>query len=119
LRKAGRAELPAYRDWLAGVDHYATITHPEGTAWVLRLGDEEVRYVHPHPGRHSPDKVRVRATVLKSAFAAHVWARVRGGDPMDRRLLNRVRTELLGLAPLGRAPEGDEGLGAVIELLRG
>lgn len=118
LRKAGRDGLPAYRDWLAGSDQYATITHPEGTAWVLRLGDEEARYVHLHPGRHSPNTTRVRATVLKTAFVAHLWARVRGGDPMDRRLLNAVRGELLGLAPLGRAPQGDEGLGAVIELLR-
>jgi hypothetical protein len=38
---------------------------------------------------------------------------------MDRDVIDSVRAEHLGLPPLGRDPEGDAGLGALIELLRG
>ncbi len=118
LHRLGRLEPAAYRAWLVAGGEYTTVTHPEGTAWVLRLGDEEGRHVHLHPGRHTPHTVRVRANVLKTAFAAHVHARVRGEDPMGRRLLDEVRREVLGLPPLGRDPHGAEGIGAVVGLLR-
>jgi hypothetical protein len=97
---------------------YVTLTHPdEGTAWVLRLGDEQGRYLHLHPGRWSPNTLRVRANVVKTAFVAVAYARIHGGDPMNRRLLNEVRQRLLSLPPLGSAPEGEVGLGAFIRLL--
>lgn len=118
LRRLGRFELPAFREWVAGQGDYATITHPdEQTAWVLRLGDEQGRYVHLHPGRWSPNTLRVRANAVKTAFVAVAFARLHGGDPMSRRLLNEVRERYLLLPPLGSAPEGDLGLGVLIRLL--
>jgi hypothetical protein len=119
LARMGRPGPVAYREWLASSGGYATLTHPEGTAWVLRLGAEEARYVHLHPGRHSANTVRVRAATLRTAAAAHLLALSRGDDPMDRRLIDEARKGLLGLPPLGREPEGGVGVGAVIGLLRG
>ena len=43
---------------------------PDGSAWVLRQGEEGGRYVHVHPGRRTPPTLRVRATVLKTAVMA-------------------------------------------------
>jgi hypothetical protein len=118
LRAAGRLELPAYRAWLAQ-DEYAVLTFPEDDSrWVLRLGDEQGRYVHLHPGRWSPATVRVRANVLKTAFLVLLHVAIHGGDPLDRARINAVRAEHLDLPPIGQDPEGDAGLGAVIELLR-
>jgi len=60
--------------------------------------------------------VRVRANVLKTAFVAHLHARVHG-EPMDRRLLDEVRREHLALPPLGRDTGGDAGIAAAVGLL--
>jgi hypothetical protein len=119
LRAAGRLELPAFRAWLAGQGNYGVIELAEdGSRWVLRLGDELGRYVHLHPGRWSPQTVRVRAPVLKTAFLVLGHVALHGGDPLDRVLINAVRREHLELPPLGKDPEGELGLGAIIELLR-
>jgi hypothetical protein len=85
---------------------------------VLRHGEEEGRYVHLHPGRWVPQTRRVRANVLKTAVLALAWVGVHGGDPLDLAVLNRVRQQYLGLAPVGRLlPE--QGLGEAIALLGG
>jgi hypothetical protein len=119
LGAEGRLELAAFREWVGRQGDYAVVTFPEdGSRWVLRVGDEAERYVHLHPGRWSPATVRVRANVLKTAFLVLAHTALHGGGPLDRALINEVRREYLGLAPLGKDPEGEAGLGAVIELLR-
>ncbi len=119
LWEAGRLELPAFRAWLAGQGDYAVLSFAEDQSrWVLRLGDEAGRYVHVHPGRWSPATVRVRANVLKTAFLVLAHARIHGLDPMDRDVINEVRRDRLGLAPLAEGPDEGLGLGAVIALLR-
>jgi hypothetical protein len=117
LNDEGRLERAAYRAWLAGQDGYAVVELAEGSRWVLRLGDDNDRYVHLHPARWSPNTVRVRANVLKTAFLVRVWVGIHGGDPMDRVVINEVRREFLALPPLGADPEGDAGLGVVLALL--
>jgi len=108
-----------FRNWVAQQADYAVVEFPEdGSRWVLRLGDEQDRYIHLHPGRWSPATVRVRANVLKTAILAITHARIHDGDPMDRAVINEVRQQFLDLSPLGQDPEGEAGLGAVIELLR-
>jgi hypothetical protein len=119
LREEGTLEPEAYRAWLAGREDHAVFTFSEDDSrWVVRLGDEQGRYVHLHPGRWSPATVRVRANVLKTAFLVLLHVAVHGGDALDRTLINAVRGEHLGLSPLGRDPEGEGGLGAAIDLLR-
>jgi hypothetical protein len=118
LRAAERLELPAFRAWLAEQDDYAVVVFDDESRWVLRLADEADRYVHLHPGRWSPDTVRVRANVLKTAFLVLAHARIHCADPMDRAVINEVRRDLLGLSPVGDDPDEGLGLGAIIELLR-
>jgi hypothetical protein len=119
LTRIDRLDLDRYREWLLASCEYAVLSHPaDGSRWVLRLGDEPGRYVHLHPGRWSPHTMRVRANVLKTAFVVLCHTGLHGGDPMDRAVLNAVRSRHLGLSPLGASPEGEAGLGAVIALLR-
>jgi hypothetical protein len=118
LAQEGRLDVAPYRGWLEGNRGYRVLTLPQdASAWVLRLGDEGERHVHVHPGRWTPNTRRVRANVLKTAVMALAYAGALGGDPLDVALINRVRCEHLGLAPVP-ALAGEGGLGAVIEALR-
>lgn len=118
LAAAGRAAPDIFRTWVeAGGGFRTTELADDGSRWVLRMGDAE-RFVHVHPGRYSTHTVRVRAPVLTTAVMARAWAGIHGGDPLDRSVVNRVRREFLGLAPVGDNPTATGGLGAVIELLR-
>ena len=117
LEEDGRLAPDTYRAWVEAGGGYQMVKLPDESEWVLRQG-EEGRYVHLHPGRWVPQTRRVRANVLKTAVLALAWVGVHGGDPLDLAVLNRVRRQYLGLAPLGRLlPE--QGLGEVIALLGG
>ena len=119
LRKAGHDNPPAFRAWVAASDGYRVIEFPEDTSqWVLRAGNEDDRFVHLHPARYSPFTIRIRANVLTTAVMSLAYTGRHGGDPLSRPVVNAVRRDYLGLAPVGRDPSGDEGIGSVIELLR-
>lgn len=119
LEADNRLSRDAYRAWLEAGGGYRVIEFAEDASrWVLRLGDEAGRYVHVHPARWAPYTRRVRANVLKTAVLALAYARLHSGDPSERALVNRVRKEYLGLAPLGNGLAGDQGIGAVIDMLQ-
>ena len=119
LRAAGRDTQSAFRDWVESAGGYRTVDFPEDTSrWVFRLGEEDGRFVHVHPARHSPFTVRVRATVLTTAVLALAYAGIHGGDPLSRRVVNCVRRDYLDLPPVGRDPSSAEGIGAVTDLLQ-
>jgi hypothetical protein len=118
LRDEGRLAWEAYRPWVEKGGGYRTLTFPEDSSvWVLRAGDPAGRYVHVHPGRWAPATRRVRANVLKTAVMVLAHVAVHGGDPLDVGLVNRVRAQHLGLAPI-KGLAGNQGLQSVIELLR-
>lgn len=120
LRRENYLPLAAYRAWIEAGGGYRTVTLVEdGSQWVLRLGDEAGRYVHVHPARWVPKTCRVKANVLKTASMVRAYTAVHGGDPLDLALVNRVRRDYLGLAPLGRDLAGDQGIGQTIQLLGG
>lgn len=119
LQQLDLLDLERYRYRLLQSGDYLVFTHPqEGSRWVLRLGDESDRYVHLHPGRWSEHTVRVRANVLKTAFLVLCFTGIHGGNPTDREVINQVRRDHLGLSPLGTDPDHDQGLGALLHLLR-
>jgi hypothetical protein len=118
LRAAGRLEPDAYRAWLKESGGYAVIELSEdGSRWVLRRGEEGERFVHVHPARWAPQTRRVRANVLKTAVMVLAYAAVHGGEPLDVRLVNAVRTKYLSLSKV-RALADDQGLSTVIDVLR-
>ena len=118
LRTAGRLNRDPYRAWVEESGGYTVLELPEdGSRWVLRPGEEGKRYVHVHPARWAPQTRRVRANVLKTAVMALAYAATQGCDPLDVRLVNTVRAKYLGLSRV-RALADDQGLSAVIEVLR-
>jgi hypothetical protein len=118
LREDALLEADAFRAWVAAGGGYRVVPLPDGSQWVLRHGEEGERYVHVHPARWAPRTLRVRANVLKTAVVALAHAGQVGGDALDVKLLNDVRARYLGLSPVGRLREGDQGIGEVLELLR-
>jgi hypothetical protein len=118
LQADRRLALDGYRAWLKENNGYQVLTFPEDQSrWVLRLGEEDGRYVHVHPARWAPATLRVRANVLKTAIMVLAYAGVHGGDPLSVLLINHVRRQYLGFSPIGKLA-GDQGLRAVIDLLR-
>jgi hypothetical protein len=118
LRTTGRESPEAFRTWVEDAGGYRTIDFMEDASrWVLRFGEEEGRFVHVHPARGSPFTMRVRANVLVTAVMALAFARIHGGDPLGRKVVNAIRRDYLGLEPLGRDAATSEGIGAVIALL--
>jgi hypothetical protein len=118
LQAERRLEWDVYRTWIEGSGGYAVLTFPEDESrWVLRLGDEAEYYVHVHPGRWTPQTRRVRANVLKTAVMALAHSGVHGGSPIDLDRINSVRRDYLGLSPIGKELNSEQGLGAIIEVL--
>ncbi len=118
LGRDGRLELEPVRAWLEAAGAYAVVTLPDDESrWVLRLSPPP-RYAHLHPGRYSPQTIRVRAPVLKTAILVLAYVRVHGGDPLDRATLNAARREFLALPPLGHDAAGHQGIASVLQLLR-
>ncbi|WP_299708894.1 hypothetical protein [uncultured Pontibacter sp.] len=90
----------AYQIYLSDSEaRYRVITLSDGSKWVLRWGVVEGRHVHLHPARYSEHTIRVKANTLKTAVAVHMAA-LRYNQPMGLALVNQVRTEWLGLAPV-------------------
>lgn len=117
LQQHGIADPTRYAEWLASNDHYQLLKLDDGSEWVLRWGEIDQQRVHLHPARYSPLSVRVRAPVLRSAYAMIVWQHWYGGDLFDLHLINRVRTTWLHLSPIAKLPPND-GLAALLRLLR-
>ncbi len=119
LRADDLLDPNVFREWVSENRRYRVVTLPaDGSAWVLRFGEEGGRYIHVHAGRWTPHTLRVRANVLKTAVLALAGGAATGGRPLDLALINRVRRDYLGLAPVAALAE-EGGLGSVIEVLRG
>ncbi len=116
LRHDAKLDEPVYREWLAGQGGYAMLTLPDdGSRWAVRAGAEGGRYVHLHPGRYSPNTVRVQANALKTAVLAHAIAQLQGRSASEVAVVNEARQRFLQLPPVPAIHEG--GLGEVIGLL--
>ncbi len=119
LAAVGKADFPAFRDWLEPQGGYAPFEVPEdGSRWILRAGDEADRYVHLHPGRYSPHTVRVPGITLKTAIVTLALARQTGADPLSVAVVNDARKRFLALPPVA-AVDPKNGLGEVLCLLAG
>ncbi|KAA2239665.1 hypothetical protein F0L74_26090 [Chitinophaga agrisoli] len=106
-----------YASWLQDHHGYRTIILSDHSAWILRAGKEEERYIHLHPGRYSPDSVRVKATVLKTAIALWIYLKHELITTIDLATLNRVRREVLDLSPIKELAESKHIL-QIIDILK-
>ncbi len=69
LKKEKSFSFDRYIGWLkTETKDYKLIRLSDKSIWTLRLGENQERYVHIHPGRYSPNTIRVKATTLKTAI---------------------------------------------------
>ncbi len=120
LEADGRLAPEPFAEWLDGQGGYGLVTLPsDASVWALRLGPAGGRYVHLHPGRHTPHTVRVNAATLKTAVLAHAVAGITGGSAFDVTVVNEARRRYLDLPPVPDLPDAPGGLRGVLTLLAG
>ena len=101
LRADGRFDPDPFREWIDAGGGYAVLDLPaDGSRWTFRLGPLDGRYIHLHPGRYSPNTVRLQASSLKTAIMAHAVASAtdRIADELD--VVNDARKTYLSLPPI-------------------
>lgn len=101
LKRLHRFRKNTYLTWLSeSQEEYRLMEFPDGSVWVLKIGTEEGRHIHIHPGRNVPHTIRVKATILKTSWLVNLYALNGNNSPMDIHLINHVRKEILGLSPI-------------------
>ena len=106
LQASSQFAPDAYASWLDANNGYRAIIVGDGSRWIVRQAECGDRYVHVHPARRSPQTIRVRANVLRTAILTLTLSGVRGTDPMEVVVINRARKEFLGLSPIAGSKEG-------------
>jgi hypothetical protein len=106
-----------YQDWLSkvGMD-YQLVELKDKSIWTLRLGDDVSRYVHIHPGRYSPNTVRVKATTLKTAIILLCFEQLGEIKSFETETVNNIRKKYLDEPPL-KSFSNASGLGRITNLL--
>jgi hypothetical protein len=107
-----------YKDWLSkdGKD-YQFVELKDKSIWTLRLGDDAERYVHIHPGRYSPNTVRVKATTLKTAIFLLCLEQLGEIKSFETETINNIRKKYLDEPPL-KSFSGASGISRLLYLLR-
>ncbi len=101
LKSTGVLAFEAYKKWLFEKEsEYKLIKISDNSVWTLRLGKQEERYVHLHPGRYSPVTLRVKALTLKTAIAVLIINYRKSFPLMDTLKINKVRKKILNSPPL-------------------
>jgi len=94
-------EEKPYLKWISDTEEeYQTILFPDDSIWVFKIGIEEGKYVHIHPGRNVPHTVRAKANVLKTAIAVNLIALIEHQNPLHTETINKVREEIIHLDPI-------------------
>lgn len=90
------ADEAGYLAWLKG--EYKEITLSDTSRWILLAGNVPGQYIHLHPARYSPESMRVKAPILKTAIACMVCHP--GLTHPDLKMVNHIRTGMLQLSPV-------------------
>jgi hypothetical protein len=94
----------SYEDYKQGLfekgKEYKLTEISDHSIWALRLGKQEERYVHIHPGRYSPATIRVKALTLKTAIAVLMLNYEKQFPLIDTLQINEVRKKILNSPPV-------------------
>lgn len=90
------ADEAAYLGWLNG--SFKEITLSDTSRWILLEGNVPGQYIHLHPARYSPESMRVKAPILKTAIACMVCHP--GLVHPDLSMVNHIRRTILDLSPV-------------------
>ena len=101
LNLTGVLAFEDFKQWLFEKgNEYKLIEISDHSVWALRLGNEEERYVHIHPGRYSPLTLRVKALTLKTAIAVLIINYEKNFQLIDTLQINEVRKKILNSPPV-------------------
>jgi len=118
LHQNKKVESEQYKNWLTkdGKD-FQLIELRDKSIWTLRLGDDAERYVHIHPGRYSPNTVRVKAITLKTAILVLCSEKIGEIKTIETQTINQIRKKYLDEPPL-KSFSSASGLRRLVDLLR-
>lgn len=106
-----------YNEWLtSGGTDYKLFKVTDKSIWTLRFGVTPKRYVHVHPGRNSPNTIRVKALILKTAIFVLCWRKINKSEKIDLSIINSLRKKYLNEPPLKKF-SNETGLGKLLNLL--
>jgi len=88
----------------------------DNSLWTLRLSEEDEKFIHIHPSRHSLNTIRVRATTLQTAIAVSLISRIKAVSPTDVKIINEVRKQFFNQSQI-KVVYKNSGLGKIISLL--
>lgn len=111
-------EFEQYKNWLTkdGKD-FQLVELKDKSIWTLRLGDDVSRYVHIHPGRYSPNTVRVKATTLKTAILVLCSENICEIKTIETEKINQIRKKYLNEPPI-KSFSGASGISRLLDLFR-
>ena len=96
----GIKESKSFYEWLYPAD-YRKIKLSDNSEWVIKKGDDLLRYIHIHPGKRSNFTARIRATTLKTVIALKVhFPEKQSGQLPSLEEVNEIRTTFLQLSPV-------------------
>jgi len=115
LSKTGADSRELFLKWLYDSGkNYKLLILSDNSVWTVRAGKDAKRYVHIHPGRQSPETMRVKALTLKTAILTAIIAGE--NDVLNIDLINNLRVNLLDVSPL-KSISASSGLGKFINIL--
>jgi hypothetical protein len=118
LNRKKTFSLLEYRKWLDKKDKkFRLVVLKDRSVWTLRLGENPERYVHIHPGRYSPNTVRVKAATLKTAILVLALDQLRALKVIDTESVNNIRKNYLNEPPLKSLSKAS-GLRRLLDLFR-
>ena len=101
LKSTGVLAIEDYNNWIFEKGKEYKLTEiSDSSVWALRLGNQEERYVHIHPGRYSPVTLRVKALTLKTAIAVLIINYEKNFQLIDTLQINEVRKKILNSPPV-------------------
>jgi hypothetical protein len=101
LKKNFKFKLNNYSKWLSEEKKdYKLLTISDKSVWTLRLGKDQERYIHIHPGRCSPLTIRVKSSTLKTYILSEVFSIDKETKQDELMYINKLRVGFLNLPPL-------------------
>ena len=115
LKKEKVFRYDKFIGWLAN-DDYKLVHLSDKSIWVISLGENRERYIHIHPGRYSPNTIRVKAATLKTAILVLYFEQVGELEIVNTQSVNQIRKKWLNEPPI-KSFSNASGLGRILSIL--
>lgn len=96
--------------WVQG-PNWKKIELSDQSEWLIKMGNQEERYLHIHPAKFSKHTIRIRATTLKTVLALLVHETpVNASQKINLEPVNSIRKNRLALSPIKSLHSADSGI---------